>query len=82
MFDRDDDAITLCEIKYTDAPFSIDKQYTKKLMNKIDIFKKITKTEKQIFLSMISASGIKETLYSKEIINNLVILDDLFVNLD
>ena len=82
LFDRDDDAITLCEIKYTDAPFSIDKQYTKKLMNKIDIFKKITKTEKQIFLSMISASGIKETLYSKEIINKLVILDDLFVNLD
>lgn len=78
LFDRDDDSITLCEIKYTDTPFVIDKKYAKTLNNKIDIFKKVTKTNKQIFLAMISASGIKDTIYSEEMVDGLVTLDDLF----
>ena len=78
LFDRKDNAITLCEIKYTAKPFEINKQYAAQLNNKIDIFKKITKTNKQIFLAMISASGIKNTMYSDEIVDGLVTLDDLF----
>lgn len=79
LFDRDDNSITVCEIKYTDTPFAIDKQYAKILNNKVDVFKKITKTNKQIFLAMISASGIKNTMYSEEIIDEIVTLDDLFL---
>ncbi len=78
LFDRDDDAITICEIKYTDLPFMIDKQYVKILQTKIDVFKKITKTNKQIFLAMISASGIKNNMYSEEMVDAVVVLDDLF----
>ncbi len=79
MFDRDDNAITVCEIKYTDKPFTIDKQYAEKLKQKVEVFKKITRTNKQIFLTMISANGIKNTMYSKEIIDGLMALDDLFL---
>lgn len=82
LFDRDDDAITLCEIKYTDTPFAIDKQYAKQLQQKIDVFKKITGTKKEIFLVMISASGLKKTMYSEEMISGVVELDDLFTDLD
>ena len=32
--DRNDDAITLCEIKYTNEPFIIDKQYAQELIKK------------------------------------------------
>jgi hypothetical protein len=42
------------------------------------MFKKITKTNQQIFLVMISASGVKDTMYSKEMVDGIVTLDDLF----
>jgi uncharacterized protein len=79
LFDRDDDAITLCEIKYTSQPFDIDKKYAENLKRKIEIFKKITGTRKQIFLAMISANGLKKTMYSEDIVDGgVIILDDLF----
>lgn len=81
LFDHDDHAITICEIKYTQKPFIIDKSYAKQLQNKMDTFKKITKTKEQLFLSIISATGIKETMYSEEMINTVVTLDDLFSTL-
>lgn len=79
LFDRDDDAITAYEIKYTNQPFAIDKQYSKELMNKIDVFKKKTRITKQIFISMISANGIKPTMYSEELVSGCVTLDDIFL---
>ena len=41
--------ITICEIKYTENPFVINKEYANQLNHKIEIFKKHTKTPKQIF---------------------------------
>ena len=49
-----------------------------KLMKKLEIFRKQTRTKKQIFLSMITTFGLKPTMYSEEIIANQVRLDDLF----
>lgn len=79
LIDRDDDAITICEIKYTDKPFIITKQYADILNRKINIFKEKTKTKKQIFLALISANGINQNQYSNELVTNVVTLEDLFV---
>ena len=79
LFDREDDAITLCEIKYTNTPFAIDKEYALKLRKKIEVFKNKTHTSKQLFISMISANGLKKTMYSEEMINGVITLDDLFI---
>ncbi|MEI8321436.1 MAG: ATP-binding protein [Alphaproteobacteria bacterium] len=78
LFDRTDDSITLCEIKFTRQPFGIDKAYAEELENKIKVFKEITRTRKQIFLSIISASGLKKSRYSQELVSGVVTLDDLF----
>lgn len=78
LFDRDDDAITICEIKYTAEPFKIDKQYYENCLRKIKVFRTKTGIKKQIFFVMISAHGIKPTIYSEELISGLVTLDDLF----
>ncbi len=78
LFDRDDDAITLCEIKYTETPFSIDKAYAQRLLQKMEIFRARTKTSKQLFFALISASGLKPTLYSEDLINAIVTPEDLF----
>jgi len=78
LFDRDDDTITLCEIKYTHEPFIIDKEFAENLKRKIDVFKKKTRTKKQLFLAMISANDIKKTIYSEEMITGVVVLEDFF----
>ncbi len=78
VFPRYDDAITVCEIKYTDKPFTIDKSYAHILRYKMDIFQKKIKTTSQIFLVMISANGLKPTTYSDELVSAVVTLDDLF----
>jgi len=78
LIDRNDDAITLCEIKYTDKPFLIDKVYAEKLKKRIATFKKVTRTHKQVFLSMISAHGLKPSLYTNELVDGEVTLVDLF----
>lgn len=78
LFDRMDGVITVCEIKNSDSPFAIDKSYAQELSKKVDIFKKQTRTKKQIFISMITTRGLKQTIYSEEIIADQVTLADLF----
>ncbi len=77
LFDRKDNAITLCEIKYTSKPFEINKSYATQLKNKIKVFKSVTRTNKQIFLVLISANNLKKNAYS-EMIDNVVTLDALY----
>lgn len=77
LFDRDDEAITLCEIKYSNNKFAVDKTLAKNLMNKEDVFKTITKTQKQIFIAIITSCGMKRSLWSDEIINNAISLQDI-----
>lgn len=83
VIDRSDNAITLCEIKYTDQQYAIDKQYAKNLQNKIEVFKEKTGIKKQIFLAMICANGLKSTKHSeKQVDGGVVTLDDLFYKID
>lgn len=78
LFDRNDDAITLCEIKYKEEAYVITKDYFEVLQRKIKVFKERTQIKKQIFMAMIAANGLKKTDYSEDIISGVVTLDDLF----
>lgn len=78
LFDRKDDAITICEIKFTNKPFCIDRSYASVLKHKMLIFKKVTKTPKQIFLAMVSASGVQNSKYAKELVSSIITLKDMF----
>jgi len=78
LFDRLDDAITIGEIKFTQKPFVIDKSYAAALNRKLDVYRIKTGTDKQLFIAFISANGLKPTMYSDEMVSNVVILDDLF----
>ena len=78
LFDRPDGTVTICEIKYSDRPFTIDKRYHHDLQSKIDVYKKYTKTKKHIFLAMITCSGLKPSKYVDEIVDQQTNLDVLF----
>ncbi len=78
LFDRGDDAVSLCEIKYSANPFSIDKAYANNLKNKIDLFQKMTGTNKQLFLVLITTMGLKRNTWSEDLVNQIVELKELF----
>jgi AAA+ ATPase superfamily predicted ATPase len=78
LFDRQDEVITICEIKCSDSQFAIDKSYYQGLMRKMEVFRKQTRTKKQLFLCMITTRGLKQTIYSEELVNGQVVLEDLF----
>ena len=78
VFDRNDDCITLCEIKYTDKTFLITKQYAKELENKKSIYQAQTKTKKQIFWCLITNNGAGKNEYYKQLIAHTVNTSDLF----
>ena len=78
LFDRPDDTITLCEIKYCKEPYLIDKSYSVELQNKVKIYQKVTKTEKHIIIAMITSNKLKHNIYTKELITSEVTVDDFF----
>lgn len=78
LFDRKDDAITLCEIKYSDTPFVLTKDYVDILKRKISVFKEQTQTKKQLFMTMVTAGGLKNNYYAEDLITGFVTLNDLF----
>lgn len=79
LFDRKDGVINLCEIKYTDKPFVITKEYAQNLLSKKEVFKKATKTQKQLFISMITANGLKDNFYAQDIVSKIVTLADMLL---
>lgn len=80
LFDRDDGVITLCEIKHSinQKEFIIDKSYNANLRNKMALFKKMTGSKKVLRLVMISTHGIKKNAYYRQIVDDVVTLEDLF----
>lgn len=77
LIDRNDQVINLCEIKFHNKIFTITKSYIEQLRNKKSVFSEVSKTGKQIFLTMITTFGLKENQYSLEIDNSFT-MDILF----
>lgn len=77
LFDRPDGVITICEIKCVSKPFVISKTDRNELVSKMDVFKRQTRTDKQLFLAFVTTKGLKANMYSGFVINQAV-LDDFF----
>ncbi|MDB2687158.1 ATP-binding protein [Mariniblastus sp.] len=78
LIDRSDQCINLCEMKFANAPFSINKKYAGELRQKMRVFQEQAKNNKAIFLTMVTANGVKENQYSVELVSNEIPLSKLF----
>lgn len=78
IFDRPDNIINLCEIKYCSTPYVVDKKYVQKSLERAEIYRKMTKSHKHIFHSLIASGGIKKNSHSEELIASSATLHDLF----
>lgn len=77
IINRADRCIHLCELKFSQDLFAVDKQVSLKLASKQCVFQLRTQTKKTLFLTMITAHGLKPNSYAEQIPCR-VILEELF----
>ena len=77
VIDRADNTINLCEVKYCEDLYSLDKEEYLKIQNRINAFKEITGTRSSIIPTMITTFGMKNGMYSDQIIAKID-MDALF----
>ncbi len=78
VLDRADDLITLCEVKFSDGPFTITKRYAADLRNKLAVFREATGTRKGLRLVFVTTYGVKDNAWSRELVDGVLTLEDLF----
>lgn len=78
VIDRDDNIINLCEMKFHDAEYTIDKNELINLKNKVSQFRTDTNTKKNLFLTFITTHGVKPNSNSLELLDNNLVIDCLF----
>jgi uncharacterized protein len=78
LIDRRDHVINLCEVKFTQDPFTLTKGYRKEIENKLIIFKEETQSRKSIFPVLITTWELKDNIHSIGFIQNTITMNDLF----
>jgi hypothetical protein len=78
LIDRNDHVINICEIKFYNAEYSLDKNKAMDYRNKMAAFKTSTNTKKQLFLTMITTFGIKQNAHSQGLVDASLTMDNLF----
>jgi len=76
MINRNDQVISLCEMKYSDVEFSISKKQAQELRNKRNVFIEETATKKAVHITLITPVRIKRNVYY-DIVQSIVTAEDL-----
>jgi AAA+ ATPase superfamily predicted ATPase len=79
LIDRKDGMINLCEAKFSNKEFIIDKDYNAVLRQKRAVFSHVTKTKKSVVTTLITTYPAMRNSYYLEEIHSEVNMDDLFV---
>ena len=77
LIDRKDGVINLCEMKFTDDAFEVDKVEYGKLMNRLSTFQKETQPRKAIHMTLVSANGFVNGKYAS-VFQNVITGEQLF----
>ena len=78
LIDRSDQVINLCEVKYSENEYTINKSYGDKLRKRRATFIEITKTRKACFATLITTFGCVQNQHFLGQVQSQVVLDQLF----
>jgi uncharacterized protein len=78
VLDRRDQVINLFEMKFYAAAWNMTKAEALGLLEKVEWFKRHTKTAKQVFITLVTAMGATQNEHSLMAVDSEVWLDDLF----
>lgn len=79
VIDRADSCINLCEIKFYNDEFVIDKEYAKTLHKKKECFMRITNSKKSTFTTLITTHGVRHNDQYTSTVDQEVQMDALFL---
>ncbi len=77
LISRNDNVINMCEIKYYNGEFKVNKDYYLKLLNRQEILAENVSTRIAIHSTLITTFGLTPNEYSG-VFTNVIVLDDLF----
>lgn len=77
VIERADRVTDLCEMKYTDGPFTIDADYRRRLLQKRSVFMGESGTGNAVHLVAVSVNGVARNA-NAECLTQTLTLDDLF----
>lgn len=77
LISRGDNVINICEMKFANAPFTIDKAYAESLLNKIESFRSAVAPRQTLHLTLLTTYGVAHNEYWN-MVQNEVTMDDLF----
>ncbi len=78
VIDRADRSMNLCEMKFSEAEFAIDKAYARELAHKRDVFRAATGTKKALFITLVTTYGLRDNEHSRGLVARTVAMDALF----
>ncbi len=78
ILNRADNVINLCEIKYCLDDFQMTDQYAETLRKRRETFRRISKTKKTLFNTIITTYGVQNSKNSSSVIDNIITMDKLF----
>ena len=78
LIDRKDNWINICEMKFYNSEYIIDKSEYQKLRDKIQRFTEQTASKATIALTLITIFGVKNNEYAQDIVNDNLKADLLF----
>ncbi len=79
IIDRADNCINILELKFHDAKFEVTKTYAAQLLEKAHLFKTVTQTKKNVFITLLTVMGARKNEHYLSAVTNELVIDDLFV---
>ncbi len=76
LIDRSDGVINICELKFYEKAFAIDKKYAQQLQHRLSHFESQLKKKKSVQLTFITANGMVVNEYAKQLIDKQLLLTD------
>jgi uncharacterized protein len=78
LIDRQDNVISLCEVKFYNDELILTKEDADNLRRKKSIFRHVTGTKKQIFIVLITTFGLLKNKHSLGLVDNALDMNALF----
>ena len=78
LIDRQDNVISLCEVKFYNDEWVLTKTDADNLRRKKSIFRHVTRTKKQIFIVLITTFGLIHNKHSRGLVDNVLDMNALF----
>ena len=76
-----DQSIHICEIKFSQNAFILDKKTVENIRQKHAVFRHNTQSKKHLFTTLITTFGLVENKWTSAVVDQSLTMDDLFVSL-